>query len=109
MCALCQHVASIIWHYSLLSGIMFLAQSLTSWTSLATGDSSSHRHAALWVLFAAWPKGARGLALLYSRDQNEFLCQRDKALLCSSHQARSASCFLSAVSLMETPLAAAHG
>lgn len=24
------------------------------------GDSGSHRHAALWVLFAAWPKGARG-------------------------------------------------
>lgn len=52
-----------------------LAQPNTSWTSTATGDSSSHRHAALWVLFAAWPKGALGQALLYFRDQNEFLSE----------------------------------
>ena len=86
-CALCQDLASLSWHYSLQPGITSLALSSTSWTSIATGDSGSHRHAALWALFAACPEGARGLALLYSRDQSGLLCQRDKALLCSKHPA----------------------
>lgn len=47
---------------------------------MTTGDSSSHRHATLWVLFDAWPKCAGGVpALLCSRDQSELLYLRDKA------------------------------
>lgn len=82
---MCQDLASISWHYRLPPGITSLAEASTSWTSAATGDSGSHRHAALWVLFAALAQGCRGLALLCSRDQSELLCQRDKALLCFKH------------------------
>lgn len=37
------------------------------------------RHAVLWVLFAAQPKGAEAGSIVWS-DQNELLYHRDKAL-----------------------------
>lgn len=65
---------------------MSLAQSSTSWTSMAMGDSGSHRHAALWVLFAAWPKGAEGWLYCVPGIRVSF-CVRDKALLCRKQPA----------------------
>lgn len=40
-------------------GIASLAPSSTSWTTAATGDSCSHRHAALWVLFCCLAQGCK--------------------------------------------------
>lgn len=40
-------------------GIASLAPASTSWTAVATGDSCSHRHAALWVLFCCLAQGCK--------------------------------------------------
>lgn len=53
-----EDLASIRCH-RMRPGITSLAPSSASWTRTATGDSCSHRHAALWVLFCCLAPGRK--------------------------------------------------